>query len=585
MAIKFLNTVQVDTDVLYVDASSNRVGIGTTSPSTVLEVSSTGVNGVDISQSASNASQSGRLFFTTNTASEGFALFNSNGTFQVNSGGIPNNTSGTNRISIIGSSGNVGIGTTSPSTKLHVSGGDIRIDDTERIEFGAGGVRINNDAAGRMYLNAPLAYYWQAGSGYKMVLLNSGNVGIGTTSPSYQLQVTGDSSSSPLLQVDDDGDAYLQIKPDASTIFKIGDIDALGNEAVIVGSYSDLRFNNLGSTTMIVNNLNRVGIGTTSPATKLHVSGGDIRIDDTERIEFGAGGVRINNDAAGRMYLNAPLAYYWQAGSGYKMVLLNSGNVGIGTTSPDSKLNIEGTKNTAILTLGNTTSGSTWVVGDRVGGIDFYSADGSGGGIGVKASISYEEAAGGTGSSQAMVFRTGGTSAGTNNVERMRLQYNGNVGIGTTSPSEKLEVDGDVKADNYINQRVAWNVGFLANSVNTSSYYYIPVGYLSETTSNQYYNNWVASYAGRVRKIVMRNLGTSTVPTATTVNFRVSVNGSVVYTGSTITVTGSGLNILASETLSDTDAVFSATDRVQVAYRTNGLWQYVATSISLEYTE
>ncbi len=75
------------------------------------------------------------------------------------------------------------------------------------------------------------------------------------------------------------------------------------------------------------------------------------------------------------------------------------------------------------------------------------------------------------------------------------------------------------------------------------------------------------------------------MPTATTVNFRVSVNGSVVHTGSTITVTGSGLNILASETLSDSTAVFSATDRVQVAYRTNGLWRNVAAGISLEYTE
>jgi len=213
-------------DVVYVDDANDRVGIGTTNPSTDLEVSSTGVNGVDISQSASNASQSGRLFFTTNTASEGFALFNSNGTFQVNSGGIPNNTSGTNRISIIGS----------------------------------------------------------------------------------------------------------------------------------------------------------------------------------------------------------------------------SGNVGIGTTTPDSKLNIEGTKNTAILTLGNTTSGSTWVVGDRVGGIDFYSADGSGGGVGVKASISYEDATGGSGSSQAMVFRTGGNTSGTNNVERMRLQYNGNVGINTTTPGSKLTVNGEIDA-------------------------------------------------------------------------------------------------------------------------------------------
>ena len=38
MAIKFLNTVQVDTDVLYVDTTNDRVGIGTTSPGYTLEV-------------------------------------------------------------------------------------------------------------------------------------------------------------------------------------------------------------------------------------------------------------------------------------------------------------------------------------------------------------------------------------------------------------------------------------------------------------------------------------------------------------------------------------------------------------------
>ena len=38
MALKFLNTVQVDTDVLYVDTSSDRVGIGTTSPGAKLHI-------------------------------------------------------------------------------------------------------------------------------------------------------------------------------------------------------------------------------------------------------------------------------------------------------------------------------------------------------------------------------------------------------------------------------------------------------------------------------------------------------------------------------------------------------------------
>jgi hypothetical protein len=170
----------------------------------------------------------------------------------------------------------------------------------------------------------------------------------------------------------------------------------------------------------------------------------------------------------------------------------------------------------------------------------------------------------------------------------MIINGSGNVGIGTTSPGEKLEVDGNVKADNYINQRVAWNVGFLHSSNNTASYYYIPVGYLAETTSNQYYNNWVASYAGRVRKIVMRNLGSGSTPTATTINFRITVNGTVTYTGGNATITGSGLNQIATHEFnpgSSGSPFFNATDRVQVAYRTNGLWQYAATSISLEYTE
>lgn len=326
--------------------NSGNLGIGTTTPSTDLEVSSTGVNGVDISQSASNASQSGRLFFTTNTASEGFALFNSNGTFQVNSGGIPNNTSGTNRISIIGSSGNVGIGTTSPSTKLHVSGGEIRIDDTKRLQFGAGGVAINNDAAGRMYSNAPLGYYWQAASSYKMVLLSSGNLGIGTTIPGSKLTVNGSTNLGGNVEVSDGlgGDKTLTLNANIGH-FSIGDIDGLGDQAFISGDSSSISISTNQITTLHCDSNNRVGIGTTNPQEKLHVSGSsNVRLE-VEATDSTVAALKITNTAGSyASFVNASgdLSVYDYNANDTRTTLLANGNFGIGTTSPQSRLQVNG---------------------------------------------------------------------------------------------------------------------------------------------------------------------------------------------------------------------------------------------------
>ena len=291
MAIKFLNTVQVDTDVLYVDTANDRVGVGTDSPDSKLHIDSTG-EALRFTRSSQETYRvihgtSGLYFTGPNTASLVLGI-------TQNSDVDIFNTSGSVMFRADGSSGNVGIGTTSPFTNLEIEGSGL--DSIIRLYTATGAANIRT----------------------------------------WEMRAVG---------VAGEGLLFRQVN-DANTV-----------------------------------------------------------------------------------YTN-------------RMILDNSGNVGIGTISPDSKLNIEGPKNTAILTLGNTTAGSSWVVGDRVGGIDFYSGDGSGGGIGVKASISYEEAVGGTGSSQAMVFRTGGNTSGTNNVERMRLQYNGNVGIGTDSPGFKLDVAG-----------------------------------------------------------------------------------------------------------------------------------------------
>ena len=130
MAIKFLNTVAVDTDVLYVDASNNRVGIGTASPSNKLHVEGNVNGAVQIevdNQSTGNASYAG-LFL--NGQGNNFFLKNwgdqvpsfANITEFVSTAGSSSFvfSPGTSEKMRITAGGNVGIGTTSPGAKLQI---------------------------------------------------------------------------------------------------------------------------------------------------------------------------------------------------------------------------------------------------------------------------------------------------------------------------------------------------------------------------------------------------------------------------------------------------------------------------------
>ena len=524
------NTIVSDT--VYVDEPNNRVGIGTTNPSTDLEVSSSGVNGVDISQSASNATQSGRLFFTTNTASEGFALFNANGTFQVNSGGIPNDTSGTNRISIIGSSGNVGIGTTSPSTKLHVSGGDIRIDDTERIEFGAGGVRINNDAAGRMYYRAPLGFYWETNGGYRMILNSLGNVGIGTTSPTQKLHVDGNARLTGLFyDGTNSGGTNGQILSSDGGQTEWIDGSAIPGVPAGSGAVNYLARwtpdnDTLGIGVTYDNGIN-VGIGTTSPNAKLDVYGGlhlgttgnfSITQSPFSTTQFyvtgGGNGGTINFGAPASNTQNVSVQgdlYSYNGSIGTQQFgiqnnkisyngdnYLNSGNLGIGTTSPNRLLTVETTGSGCYLAL-NSSSNNTTIGSDVNGAFVVYDdssatyrmvIDQTTGNIGVNTTNPYAKlhvastssnnvptagtATGGlwvSTSSQTFGINMGVSSSGWGFIQSQRADTNttlynlnlqplgGNVGIGTTTPQSKLQVNGGVQLANDTAAASASKVG------------------------------------------------------------------------------------------------------------------------------
>jgi hypothetical protein len=240
--IQFTNThtaftttgnVEVGTDTLFVDSVNNRVGVGTTSPDKLLEIS--GASGLDNlspvhfritnTQSATNSSPftditkpSGLIsFYTpdTSTAGPGDVAgigFRHESTlggdtalcFYTNSENDDAGTPLQERMCIT-HDGNVGIGKTDPATKLHVEHYGSAIGDFE-------GIRIANHAT-NLHASSRPAYEFvvsdiDAGTGLgngkfaigyrgttsasrtdRLVIDNSGNVGIGTTSPTDRLDV------------------------------------------------------------------------------------------------------------------------------------------------------------------------------------------------------------------------------------------------------------------------------------------------------------------------------------------------------------------------------------------------------------
>ena len=125
MAIKFLSTVAVDTNVLYVDAAANKVGIGTTSPNATLDIeNSTGVT-VDINSSSGD----GQFRFQDNGVTKwSIGRDNTQQDFVISSSAGLN----TDPVVVLNhSTENVGIGTTTPGAKLEVAGGVKVANDTD----------------------------------------------------------------------------------------------------------------------------------------------------------------------------------------------------------------------------------------------------------------------------------------------------------------------------------------------------------------------------------------------------------------------------------------------------------------------
>ncbi len=166
-----------------------------------------------------------------------------------------------------------------------------------------------------------------------------------------------------------------------------------------------------------------VGIGTTSPLAKLHVNG-DAFITGVSLGTFGA-----EISSAGELDVDSGSFPNFIRGGRFKVA--PNGNVGIGTESPLAKLHVRGASPVRILGDVSTLSGAE--------SVDFMARNTPFGTDMGGMRVQRDPA---TGNVNTLLLAA---ASGSPVSEKMRISGNGNVGIGTITPTEKLEVAGKIR--------------------------------------------------------------------------------------------------------------------------------------------
>jgi hypothetical protein len=364
------------------------------------------------------------LVLGTSTASNGYLFFDTTNVELANStasGSVFFRTAGTERMRI-NSSGNVGIGTTSPTAKLHIADinkvfdgyGNINVFTTDAASTSIGGsialggantttgttpyvfgkIQGIKEGSASSWNGALLFGTTQSNSAIteKMRITSTGNVGIGTSSPSGRLQVSSATAGDDQiwLQSTTYTGGYSTLGYNANT----GEFRIKQND----GGSAGITFYTGASASekMRITPAGNVGIGTTSPTQPLEVNGTILSTTGSSgTIALGATTVRIEGNASSR-----EMMFY--TFNSERMRITSGGDVGIGTSSPTAKL----------MALSN---GAGWT-----GWIENQDTAGNGSGLVVRAASN-------SGGFTMLLQKQDATST-------FAVTGSGNVGIGTAAP-------------------------------------------------------------------------------------------------------------------------------------------------------
>ena len=324
----------------------------------------------------------------------------------------------------------------------------------------------------------------------KNLYVSNGNMSIGTTSPAHTLDINGGVRSTNFTTTNA---LITNISSGAvnATNSTVTNIVATNISSGTLNLSTGLTTGTILSTTSLLATGNsntvgsifttggNIGINTTSPSTKLNVSGstdlfGNLRVGSNSsstgfNIDLGTSGVA--GYRSGYLYGDGTTIYLTNQQNGGlnfgtnntwdRLVINAAGNVGIGTASPSYKLEINtGTITNGNLMLINAINGGVIAFNDI-----HHSIWGRRGHNGTVDTIQIREFG-------QIEFWTGGLIA--SQTQRMVIGADGNVGIGTASPGYKLDVNGSFATNTMLIRSTSYSTT-LANQVYNANTWYAAI--------------------------------------------------------------------------------------------------------------